>query len=284
MAVSGGVDSVVLLHLLATHPGMQLIVAHFDHGIRPDSALDREFVGGLARQYGLPFVYDIGGLGPGTSEEAARRARYAFLHKVRRAGGARAVITAHHKDDALETAIINLIRGTGRRGLTSLKSTDIVKRPLLHVPKADIRAYAAQQGLKWREDSTNSDPAYLRNHIRHKVVPRLSQAGRSKFHRVLKDLQRINTELDTELDAYISRHSRDGKLDRHAFIMLSHAVAREVMASWLRSRGVHNFDKSMLERTVRAAKIYSAGRKVEISGRAHLYVGNDYLALVIRER
>ena len=135
---------------------MRLTVAHYDHGIRSDSAEDRRLVQALAREYGLPFVYHSGRLGTGASEAVARQARYGFLHAVRRASAAQAVITAHHQDDVLETAILNLLRGTGRRGLGSLKSTDVVKRPLMAVSKNELLRYAEREGLRWREDSTNS--------------------------------------------------------------------------------------------------------------------------------
>ena len=116
VAVSGGVDSIVLLDLLANQEKAKLIVAHFDHGIRNDSRDDRMFVQDLAVRYELPFVYDVGNLGQGASEAKAREARYTFLRGVRQAAGARSIITAHHEDDVLETAILNIMRGTGRKG------------------------------------------------------------------------------------------------------------------------------------------------------------------------
>jgi tRNA(Ile)-lysidine synthase TilS/MesJ len=111
-------------------PDFKFIVAHYDHGVRSDSQLDRQLVQGVARQHGLTFVYDEGKLGPGTSEAVARKARYAFLRKVQQTTGARAIITAHHEDDLLETALLNLLRGTGRRGVTSLRSRHDIHRPL----------------------------------------------------------------------------------------------------------------------------------------------------------
>src|SRR5665213_799396 len=122
VAVSGGVDSISLLHILQAQPGVRLIVAHFDHGIREDSVEDRRLVQNVAREYRLPFVYDAGNLGVDTSEAAARQARYRFLRRVQQASGARAIVTAHHQDDLLETAILNLLRGTGRKGLTALSN------------------------------------------------------------------------------------------------------------------------------------------------------------------
>src|SRR5689334_19288064 len=115
LAVSGGVDSMVLLHALQGRPGVKLVVAHYDHGIRPDSHEDRHLVQVVAAQHGLPFEYEEDWLGWGTSEETAREARYNFLERTRQRHKSDAIITAHHQDDVLETAIINLLRGTGRK-------------------------------------------------------------------------------------------------------------------------------------------------------------------------
>src|SRR4051794_19867846 len=113
VAVSGGVDSMALLHYLQTRPGIKLTVAHFDHGIRDDSPEDRKLAQEVAKSYKLPFVYHEGRLGGEASEATARAARYDFLNKVRRSSQAQAIITAHHQDDLLETAILNMLRGTG---------------------------------------------------------------------------------------------------------------------------------------------------------------------------
>src|SRR5260221_102633 len=117
VAVSGGVDSMALLDMLVVLPGLELVVAHFERGIRADSDQDRQLVAATAARYGLPFVFMRGNLGAGVSEAAARTARYAFLGRVRGAHNAGAIITAHHQDDVIETALINLVRGTGSRGL-----------------------------------------------------------------------------------------------------------------------------------------------------------------------
>src|SRR5438445_4950610 len=109
VAVSGGVDSVVLLDILAKRDDLELAVAHFDHGIREDSVEDRHFVEGLAKNYGLPFIYEEGSLGPKSSEAEAREARYKFLRQAQKKAGAKAIITAHHQDDLLETAILNML-------------------------------------------------------------------------------------------------------------------------------------------------------------------------------
>lgn len=284
VAVSGGVDSVVLLHILCGQKDLNLIVAHFDHGIRADSGADEAFVRGLAARYGLSYVYDRARLGPQASEAAARQARYGFLHKARAGAAAQAVVTAHHQDDVLETAILNIIRGTGRRGLTSLRSTDIVKRPLLHVPKADIVAYARKNGLTWHEDSTNASDSYRRNYIRHNILSRFTPVEREKLHKIIVTMRGSNTELDMLLGQLLKSHMKEGRVDRTWFVMLPHAVAREVMAQWLRTRDIPDIDRKMLERLVHAAKTFTAGRRVSVTMDWSLVVNKSDLALQRIER
>jgi tRNA(Ile)-lysidine synthase len=284
VAVSGGVDSMTLLHILHDYPGVRLTVAHFDHGIREDSGMDRALVQKTADFYGLPFVYSLGRLGATASEDQARSARYAFLHTVQNAAQADAIITAHHKDDMLETAIINILRGTGRRGLTSLRTTDRIHRPLLHLEKSAIAEYATKQGLKWREDSTNASPKYLRNHIRHKVLPQFGTDGKAAFHAVIADMRDFNKRLDIMLGDYLRDYSDGNTLDRAMFILLPHNVAVEVMAAWLRANDFRHFDKKMLERLVHAAKIHKVGRQISISSLLNLRIEPKNLALVTGER
>lgn len=184
VAVSGGVDSVVLLDMLVaaargkyTMPQngavkvqpsqVEIIVAHFDHGIREDSAEDARFVEGLAKKYGLPFETRCEELGSGASEELARTRRYAFLQEVANKYEA-TITTAHHMNDVAETIAINLTRGTGWRGLAVLGRDDIY-RPLLGKTKQELIAYALEHRLEWCEDSTNRSDVYLRNRLRRNI-------------------------------------------------------------------------------------------------------------------
>jgi len=176
VAVSGGVDSVVLLDMLVNGAipisrfsilNPRFIVACFDHGIRADSAEDAVFVAELAKKYNLPFETKREELGPETSEEKARDRRYKFLRSVAKKHGAK-LVTAHHADDAIESIAINLSRGTGWRGLAVLDSD--VSRPLTDMTKSEITNYAEKHKLTWREDSTNKGDKYLRNRIRRKTI------------------------------------------------------------------------------------------------------------------
>jgi len=168
VAVSGGVDSVVLLDMLHQTNKYDLLVAHFDHGIRPDSAADARFVAGLAKLRGLPFVGKREELGVKASEDQARKARYDFLFQEARRLQA-TIATAHHLDDVVETIAINTIRGTGWRGLAVLDRAGVV-RPLLKYSKAEIRSYALEHRLEWVEDSTNASSNYLRNRVRRAIA------------------------------------------------------------------------------------------------------------------
>lgn len=253
-----------LLDMLRQQPGLKLVVAHFDHGIRPDSHLDRQLVQTVAKQHGLPFVYHEGDLGKAASEDQARKARYKFLHAVKQASGARAIITAHHHDDVLETAILNIIRGTGRKGLSSLSNKATLHRPLLDIHKQQLKRYAKDQGLVWREDTTNQDATYLRNHIRHNVLSQFSDEHKQQLVDIVKRARTVNTELDTQLLHYLHMQPAVDKLDRAEFIRLPHAVAKEVLATWLRQHSIRDFDQKTLERIVINAKTLAPGKSIDI--------------------
>jgi tRNA(Ile)-lysidine synthetase-like protein len=283
LAVSGGLDSMVLLDLLARQPGLKLTVAHYDHGIREDSAKDRLLVQETARRHGLPFVYDQGNLGATASEAAARDARYAFLYKVQKMVDANAVITAHHQDDLLETAVINILRGTGRRGLSSLKSGHVL-RPLLHLDKQTLIGYAKQRNIGWREDSTNADTKYLRNYVRQKLLPRFSESEKAQFLSHIEKTAELNREIDEALINHLHMHPSHDALDRHWFIMLPHAVALELLASWLREHGVRDFNKKLLQEILVSAKTLHPGKQIDVNKDYIITVTADTLALIHRDR
>ena len=236
VAVSGGIDSVVLLDFLTKQTGLELIVAHFDHGVRPDSAADAQFVGELAKRYGLTYIHDRVKLGSGASEEKARRLRYGFLDRVRTDSGAVAIVTAHHQDDLLETAIINLLRGTGWRGIASLRETPTIRRPLLGMTRNEIRAYADQQKLLWHEDSTNQDTNYLRNYVRRRLLPFAVKQDpgfqRSLAAHINAQLQLravIEASLERLFDGLVTVGESSFSLPRTRLIMLPNAVSSELL-------------------------------------------------------
>jgi tRNA(Ile)-lysidine synthase len=284
VAVSGGVDSMALLDLLHSKGDYKLIVAHLDHGIREESAEDRRHVMAAASERGLPFVYHEVRLGPGASEAKARKARYEFLEQARSAAGARGIITAHHQDDVLETVILNLLRGTGRRGMSSLASRHTVIRPLLHVPKSDLIGHAKDRGITWREDSTNSDETYQRNYVRHRLLPKLNPEERAGLLKLVEQMHGINHELDHLLANQLHLQTEARQLDRTWFSHLPHPLAREVMAAWLRAHGIAGFDRPALERLVVAGKTLRKGRETNVSQGVRMVVTSERLALERHER
>jgi len=190
VAVSGGADSVALLlalHELAPSWKLKLTVAHLDHRIRGAAARkDARFVKQLARRLHLPCVaaaVDVPALAAQTGvsiEMAARTQRYQFFENVARKTGAKIVATAHTADDQAETLLLRLARGTSPQGLAGIpprqtRNNLTVIRPLLAATRADILAFLKSRKACWREDASNADPAYLRNRVRHEILPLLEK-------------------------------------------------------------------------------------------------------------
>ncbi len=284
VAVSGGVDSVVLLDLLRRSPQLQLVIAHFDHGMRDDSKHDAQFVAQLSKVHGLIFETERAELGSDAGEAVARAARYDFLESVRCRYDARAIITAHHQDDAIETAAINIIRGTGRRGLTALQSSDHLLRPLLPYSKAELIDYAVQQHLSWQEDSTNYEDNYLRNKLRHRLLVNLEAGTRQQLLGIMERARQLNRQLDDECAAALAQHSDQYGLDRYWFTSLPHVVSREIMASWLRQHTIADFDAATLERLTIGAKTKPSGKRLDVLHGTQLYISKHKLALRTPER
>jgi tRNA(Ile)-lysidine synthase len=186
VAVSGGSDSVALVHLLRQlQNGRELTVAglaHLNHGLRPAAAADEEFCRRLAGNVSVPFcseTQDIrrsARLWNTSLEDAGRRARYAFFGRVAAELGADVVATGHTKNDQAETFLLRLIRGSGPRGLTGIKPrAGTVVRPLIEIERAELRSWLAERSLDFREDETNLDLTIPRNRVRHELIPYLQR-------------------------------------------------------------------------------------------------------------
>ncbi len=218
-AVSGGVDSVVLLHLLAgdrMRLQLDLVVAHFNHQLRGREAdADEQFVGALAGKLGLSFRAGRGNVRDRARrqqtgiEETARELRYEFLQTVRRETGAVRIATGHNADDNAETMLLHLFRGAGVRGLAGIpvqRNEGLIIRPLLFATRNEIAAYATQHGITFREDTTNAGDDHARNVIRHHILP----VARSRVQGgVVRTLLRT-AEVFRELDSYLAQIARTG--------------------------------------------------------------------------
>jgi tRNA(Ile)-lysidine synthase len=176
VAVSGGLDSVVLLDLLhrTAADRFELVVAHADHGIHPHSAAVAERVAHLAGRLGLPAEIARLALGAGTGETSARAARYAWLLALRDRLAAAHVFTAHHADDQTETVLMRALQGSGPGGLAGMSAVSgALVRPLLRFRRAELARYARERGLPVWVDPANSDPSHLRSWIRCDLLPRI---------------------------------------------------------------------------------------------------------------
>jgi len=244
VGISGGVDSVALLQALVT-AGRKPVVLHFDHGWRTESAEDAGWVRDLAKGRGLSYHVGKMRLGKGVKGEAeARRARYAFFARTAKRLGLADLVLAHHADDQIETFLLQLLRGTGSagRGMESVAHREglILHRPWLGIWKKEILAFAKQEGLQWREDSTNADTRHRRNLIRRRLLPYLQkQMGASVGENLLRaaEIQRAESEwldqLCGEAGAQVQlsvKELRDAPLARQ----------RRTILRWLQSRDVRN--------------------------------------------
>ena len=198
VAVSGGRDSMALLHLLRfadALPPLHLVAAHLDHAMRASSAGDADWVMGVCRAWGVPCRMRRCDPAPRT-EADARRLRYEFLEEVRRDEHARWVVTGHQADDQAETVLFRAVRGTGIGGLRGIRARrrPALWRPLLPFARAELTAYAEAVGLSWRDDPTNepgpSGDAPARSVIRSYVLPELERRVAPGAGRALTSLAR----------------------------------------------------------------------------------------------
>ncbi len=257
LAVSGGIDSVVLLDLFFhTHQKSELIIAHFDHHLRNNSHEDYLFVEHLAQKYDLPFFGGEATL-KNSSESVARTARYSFLFALAQKHDAM-IVTAHHLDDLVESIAINLLRGTGWRGLAVLNREGIL-RPFLDLKwsKKDIYKYAATHHLTFREDPTNSSDIYLRNRLRTQLVISHSQKNN------LYNLRNRQISIANEIGLILSEYTTSSELPRSLFTNLGSTLADELLRSFLERHGEKTTLPTRL-RLLSAIKTYPSNKKFNL--------------------
>jgi tRNA(Ile)-lysidine synthase len=194
LAVSGGLDSTamaVMAKLLAPRLGVGLLAAHLDHMLREESGQDALFCRQLCDDLDIPLqavsrgVKSLAAQWKTGIEDAGRRARYAWLEEVRESVGACAICLGHHLDDLAVDQLMRLIRGAGWPALGGMPAWDPrrrVLRPLLAIPKADLRRFLTELGITWREDESNADPAFTRNRVRLDILPFFARENPDYLH------------------------------------------------------------------------------------------------------
>ncbi len=218
IATSGGIDSMVLLHLFK-NLNYEIAIAHCNFQLRGlESFEDQNFVHDYAVANEIPiFVtqFDTENFAKDyklSTQVAARNLRYDWFHELLKTENYNFILTAHHADDNLETFIINLSRGTGLDGLVGIPSqNDKVIRPLLTFSRQEIENYAKENDIKWREDSSNASDKYLRNKIRHNIIPQLKELNENFLESFLKTQKYLKESQTMVEDATIMIYQQVAK-------------------------------------------------------------------------
>lgn len=281
VAASGGVDSTVLLRTLAG-AGWPVVAVHVHHGLRPEADADADFVVSLGAELGVEAEVVRVSVGEGNVQAEARAARYDALHEAARRRGAPAVLTAHTATDQAETVVMNLVRGTGLRGLGGMaprrpiaRGADVaLVRPLLWASRREVEAEALRRGWRWRADASNASGAFLRNRVRLDVLPLLEAEGGSEVDlRIARAAAAARAALAgpaplAVLDAHGEATEGGGRLGAGEVAGLPEAVRLGVWAEavrrWAPGAAVSEPTLSRIDALLDAP----AGRRVEAGGLA----------------
>jgi tRNA(Ile)-lysidine synthase len=277
IAVSGGRDSVALLHWLIDCGYKKLIICHLNHQLRGRSSdADARFVEKLAEKYNVDLATESVNVCTFAAEKklsieaAAREARYKFFARVAKRKKCRTIFLGHHADDVVETFLINLFRGSGTSGLGAIRESskrrtggvDLrIVRPFLGIWRSEIDRYVRVHRLKFREDASNKDLAPLRNRIRHRVIHYLEKALGRNVRQSIWRTAIIAAEEETWIESQLS-NSTNHTLSVVEIRDLPIALQRRQILNWLRSQNIANvgFDvvesiRALLGHDSRVAKI-----------------------------
>jgi tRNA(Ile)-lysidine synthase len=281
VGVSGGRDSVALLHWLLAQGYRKLIVCHFEHGLRGRAGKsDARFVERLAQKYDLKFELgsaDVAALAKQRKqsiETAARQERFGFFERVARRRRCRTIFLAHHADDQVETFLLNLFRGAGGRGLGAMRprskygALEIV-RPLLAVWRSEIDSYIRAHDLQFRDDPTNEKLEARRNRLRHKIIPWLEkQFGRNLRKTIWRAAVLLAEEeeyLESQLPVALTTQP---ELAVKKIAALSVALQRRAIRRWLGRQGIVDLAFDDIE-NVRQLLVGGAPAKINLPRDRH---------------
>jgi len=292
VAVSGGADSVALLCLLLelrTELGIVLSVAHVNHKLREkESDKDERYVAQLARQHGLAFHVQDAPVDSSASsgiEAAARELRYGFFRQLAHEGVVTKIATAHTLDDQAETVLLRIFRGTGIRGLSGIHPRIVfeeqertfgeVVRPLLDFRRAALLEFLRARGQSWREDASNRDIAFLRNRVRHRLLPVIAQEFGEAAIEHMGELAEIARAEEEVLSTQYPVPDTQPSLDVERLLALPLAAQRRLVRAWMETnaRGL-SVSFRLIEEALdlargsldRSSKRMSAARRLELPG------------------
>ena len=263
IGVSGGRDSVALLHWLVSLGCKKLVVCHLNHQLRGRSSdADARFVEKLAAKYevdskpGAANVRALAKKKKTSIEAAAREARYSFFAKTAKRYGCHTIFLAHHADDLVETFLLNLIRGAGLTGLAAMRDVSkrhgdgvdlTIVRPLLSVWRSDIDKYVREYHLRFREDTTNKNLALTRNRIRNRIIPYLEKILGRNIRQNIWRTATIAAEEEKWLDNEVP-DSTDADLSVPKLRALPVALQRRAILKWLRAQNISEVSFDVIER------------------------------------
>jgi tRNA(Ile)-lysidine synthase len=284
VGVSGGRDSVALLHRLINLGYKKLIVSHLNHRLRGRSSdADARFVTELARKYRLDFelgAADVRALAKKKKmsiETAAREARYSFFAKTAKRRQCWIIFLAHHADDLVETFLINLFRGTGSAGLAAMRGVSsrsiggvelTIVRPLLGIWRKEIDNYVRKYRLTFREDASNKNLNPLRNRIRHRAIPRLEKIVGRNIRPAIWRAAAIAGEEEDWIEKQLP-DSTDAQFSVVRLRALPVALQRRAILKWLRAQKISQISFEVIERVRSLANHDAATAKVNLSQDRH---------------
>lgn len=298
IGLSGGADSVALFHMLLArdHGAGRLWAVHVNHGLRGEqSDEDERFVRALCQERQVPLKVYRACLPGNPGEEWAREVRYAFFRQAMEETGAEALALAHHRDDQAETLLLHLLRGAGLTGLAGMppegKAMGIrVVRPLLAVSRQELRLALEEAGYSWREDASNQDERYLRNAVRHELLPlmeRLSGGCTERIAAAASLLRADEAVLSGEAEAFLNDGGASNYLPIKKLVGLPNGLIRRVLRLWWeRYAGAVMEERTLsLSQTENLAALLtaSAGSRCNLPGGCHGQRGWTHLHLTGRE-
>lgn len=268
VGVSGGADSVCLA-LLLKKLGYEIVLAHLNHGLRGRASdEDAKFVRRFAEKLRVPCVIEEAVIPQeGNLEAQARKVRYAFLEDVRKRMRADCIAVAHHQDDQVETILMNLVRGAALRGTSGLWfKRGLLLRPLLRVGKKEILAFLREHDQPFRHDATNDNLKFLRNRLRHLIIPTLSREMPHFKEDILEFSKQAKRELLKVMGRskrWIKINLRNGHFSREHFQCLEPEVKGEVLIELLKGVDLYSVHINKLIRFIETGK---SGRKMTLKG------------------